>query len=331
MDSHFAPSLFSQGVSVQLDHLGIIEVSGPDAARFLQGQLTNDVLTQDLNNARLTGYCSPRGRLLATALIWRSANETFQLLLARDVLRVILKRLSMYVLRSKVTLTEASSDTTLWGLAGALAGACIAGRVNPLPESPFAVTQQDEVRVISVPSAMGFSRWLVVAGKDSLQPWTQAACGLINPGAQFWRWLDIRAGIPTVTCAIQEKFVPQMINFEALGGVDFDKGCYPGQEVVARSQYLGRMKRRTLLAHLDASNLVPGAGSDVFDAGSPEPCGMVVAAESSPLGGVDLLVELPVDAHPAGFHVAGPDGPLLSILELPYSIPDPEVFVRPKL
>lgn len=332
MDSSLAPSLLARSGSTRLDHLGIIEVGGPDAARFLHAQLTNDVLSQDATRARLTGYCSPRGRLLATAVILRSASDTFLLVTARDILGATVKRLSMFVLRSKLTLADRSAVTSVWGLTGVAAGERVATSFGPLPSSPYAMAQKEGVCLVALPPAMGLPRWLAVVAADSTPPWMHEMSGLSDPGASFWRWLEIRAGIPTVTAKTQEKFVPQMINFEALGGVDFDKGCYPGQEVVARSQYLGRLKRRMMLANVDAAAPHPEAGSDLFTADSPEPCGVVVAAEPSPLGGIDLLVELPVDAHPPeGFHVADSRGPLVILLPLPYDLPDHETFVRPKL
>lgn len=332
MDSSLAPPALARGVLTPLDHLGIIEASGPDAARFLHAQLTSDVLTQDAARARLTGYCSPRGRLLATALILRSATDTFLLVLGRDILGATLKRLSMFVLRSKLTLVDRSAATSVWGLAGATAGECAADYFGTLPAPPYAMTQKDGVCLVALAPAVGLPRWLAVAAAGGTQPWVRDASDESNPGASFWRWLEIRAGIPTVTSTTQEKFVPQMINFEALGGVDFDKGCYPGQEIVARSQYLGRIKRRMMLANIDATTTPPEAGQDLFEDGSSEPCGVVVAAELSPLGGIDLLAELPVDEHPPeGFHLSDSRGPRLTVLQLPYALPDHKTFVRPKL
>jgi folate-binding protein YgfZ len=147
-----------------------------------------------------------------------------------------------------------------------------------------------------------------------------------------WTWLEVRSGLSFIETATQDRFVPQMVNLEALGGVDFKKGCYPGQEVVARSQYLGKLKRRTAGAHLASDAARPLPGDDILHtvAGQPQAIGTVVSAEASPLGGVDLLVEVPLASSGEVLTVAGHEQGL-EIWPLPYVLPDNEVFVRPKL
>ena len=140
---------------------------------------------------------------------------------------------------------------------------------------------------------------------------------VVGSGA-FW-WSEIDAGVPTVFPATQEKFVPQMINLEVVGGVSFSKGCYPGQEVVARSQYRGKLKRRMQLAHCAAS---APAGADVFAAGDTEPAGTVVMAASAPDGGFDLLIECPLEKTGAPLRLGSAEGPALALRTLPYELVD---------
>jgi folate-binding protein YgfZ len=290
-----------------LSHLSLLVVRGPDARTFLDSQLTRNVPTRtDL--ASLAGYCSPKGRLLASFVVWAD-DDAISLVVSRDIAAAIAKRLRMYVLRAKVTIEES-------GLR--LAGVVDAPAVADLPA--WGVAREHETTWVRWPD--------VDAGVRALRVSTSSDDGV---DAATWRWLDIRAGLPTITAPIQDRFVPQMLNLEALGGVDFKKGCYPGQEVVARSQYLGKLKRRMALATI-AGTAIPPAGADVIGDGSADPIGLVVAAERGPDGRIAALIELPVASFAAdGLRVVGIDGAAVTIDALPYALPDNEVFVRPKL
>ena len=296
-----------------LDHLRLLRVVGPDARSFLDAQLTRNVPPPGV--ASLAGYCSPKGRLLASAVVWADEG-TVSLLVSADIADAIAKRLRMYVLRAKATI-EASPAHAVTGYAGSAAAPTLA---------PWATTTIDDRTWIRVPDAAGRARHLRVA------PEASASAGEDTIAARTWRWLDIRAGLPRITLATQERFVPQMLNLEALGGVDFKKGCFPGQEIVARSQYLGKLKRRMALASLDGSDAPPAPGTDVWNTRDAEPCGLVVDAELGDDGRIAALIELPLASFDAvDLHVGGPDGPALTIEPLPYPLPDNEVFVRPKL
>ena len=306
-----------------LDHLSLLVVKGPDARVFLDSQLTRNVpLAGTPSTVSPFGYCSPKGRLLASGLLWAD-GDVVSLLLSRDIAEAIAKRLRMYVLRAKVTIDDVTASR------------CIDGVVDPVPAPPEVVAmapwtglQVDGLAWVRYPDVDARRRWLCIAADD--HAFDDSIGGRVD--ASTWRWLDIRAGLPRIVMATQDRFVPQMLNLEALGGVDFKKGCYPGQEVVARSQYLGKLKRRMTLASLDASASVPAPASDVWAAGDHEPCGMIVAAERGPDGRVALLAELPLARFAsADLHVGTIDGAVLTIEPLPYVLPDNEVFVRPKL
>ena len=296
----------------RLTDRGVIRATGADAATFLQGQLTNDVLSLSSDRARLAGFCSAKGRLQASFIVWRAGPEEFLLACPTSVLAPTLKRLSMFVLRAKCKLTDASEEVQLWGLAGAAADAALAD----VPEWGRR-EREDGGTVVRLPDAGGFRRGLVGV------PAAAAAAGLTTLptlSLDAWNWLDVQSGIVTIEAATVDRFVPQMVNFERVGGVDFQKGCYPGQEVVARSQYRGTTKRRAFLFDSDA---IPQPGQDVFagDEGG-EPAGTVANAAPRPGGdGGSALVELRLAALDGPtLHLGAPDGPLLRRVELPYPL-----------
>jgi folate-binding protein YgfZ len=303
---------------VPLPELGVIAVSGPDAVSFLQSQLTNDVAHLAADQMQLNGYCTAKGRLLATFHQWRHGDDVM-LRLPRELLPAVMKRLSMFVLRAKVKLDDATDAWTTFGLLGALSPAQQAGAA--LPATPWTATTMGDLRVARVPgSGEAADRFLAtMPAQGALPAWCAGLAAL--PATAWWR-SEIEAGVPTVFAATQEKFVPQMINFEVLGGVNFKKGCYPGQEVVARSQYLGKLKRRMQRARTGQADVAIGA--DVYHAGAEQPVGTVVLAAPSPHAGTDLLFEVPIDRLGAGtLHLGSPTGPALELRGLPYELFDP--------
>ncbi len=301
-----------------LRHLGLIAVDGEDAASFLHNQLTNDVLGLDQSGARLAGYCSPKGRLLATMLVWQSSGRIL-LALPRDILPAVQKRLQMFILRSRVRLSDISEAESLLGVAGS-AVSVLQPYFPELPEQPYAMARTEAGTLIRLPDASGLSRYQWITqqqlANDALVQSQSKSEG------SLWRWTEIMAGMPQITLATQEKFVPQMINFELIGGVNFRKGCYPGQEIVARSQYLGKFKRRMLLATADSGDA--SAGAEIFTENDPgQPCGMVVNAERGPEGKLACLVEIKLDAIDQPVHLGAANGPLLNFAPLPYALPEP--------
>lgn len=302
--------------------LGLIRVAGDDAATFLHSQLTNAVEDLTADTARLAGYCSPKGRLMASFLMWRDADGIV-LQLSADIQPPIQKRLSMFVLRAKAKLTDLTATHRVLGVAGAGAESALRQAGLPVPQGPLAAAHADGVSVIRLPDAEGEPRWQVVAAAERADSLQQALAATLVPVAPaFWDWLDIGAGIPRIAAATQEQFVPQMINFELIGGVNFRKGCYPGQEVVARSQYRGTLKRRMWRVHGEGA--VPAAATEIFRPEDPEqPCGMVVNAAASPLGGWDGLAELKIDAAAGALHLGAANGSALATRALPYAVPLP--------
>jgi folate-binding protein YgfZ len=309
------------GFVAPITDLGLIALDGEESASFLHNQLTNDVEHLGLGDARLAGYCSPKGRLLASFLMWRTETTIF-LQLSRDIQSAVQKRLSMFVLRAKTKLSDATgapANEVMLGLGGGLAEAVLQTWFDTLPAKPFAKLDHPLGTLIRVADAFGAPRYQWLMSAEVAQTVAaELADRLTVGGNQAWHLSEIHAGIPQIAKGTQEQFVPQMVNYELLGGVNFKKGCYPGQEIVARSQYLGKLKRRTTLVSIpDAS---AAAGAEVFATADPEqPCGMIVNAAPNGQGGVDALVEMKLAAiDAASVRLGSAQGVALSFLTMPY-------------
>lgn len=306
------------GIFAPLTQFGFIDTTGDDAAAFLHTQLTNDVQHLDASSARLAGYCSPKGRLMASFLMWR-AGDAVRLMIAADLQGTVQKRLSMFVMRAKAKLADTTPTLTAVGFAGDVRHA-LSHLFDAMPDGVHVKVDGPLGSLIRVPDAVGRPRFLWVGPKAEVDAHlADLEKKLTRASADVWDWLDIHAGEPRITQPVAEQFVPQMVNFDVLGGVNFKKGCYPGQEVVARSQYRGTIKRRTALAHMESAQ----PGNELFHSDDPgQPCGLVVNVASAPEGGVDALVEIKLAALEQGsVHVGAADGPVLKFSPLPYTLP----------
>jgi folate-binding protein YgfZ len=306
-----------------LTDLGLIALTGEEAAHFLHNQLTSDVENLGSAEACLAGYCTAKGRLLATLLCWRT-GDVIMLQLPRQIQAAVQKRLQMFVLRAKAKLRDASDEYVVLGLAGHAASNALTAWFPQLPAAPYHKQESDAGTLIRVADADGAPRYQwITSSAAAINAWPVLTGTLSAAGPCAWRLSEIHAGVPCVTQATQEQFVPQMINFELIGGVNFKKGCYPGQEIVARSQYLGKLKRRMLLASV--ASAVARPGTEVFAADDPDqPCGMIVNAEISGANQMDCLVEIKVAAADRGtVHLGAADGAPLQFKPLPYALTDP--------
>ncbi|HMH19390.1 MAG TPA: folate-binding protein [Burkholderiales bacterium] len=304
------------GIFVLLDHLGVLQFSGEDAETFLQGQLSCDVAGVSLRSSAYGAYCSPKGRMLANFLLWRG-EAGFFMALSRDILPVVQKHISKFVLRSKVKVSDASDGVVLAGVSGPHADRILQSAFPDFPAKP------DEVR--HAPGTGTVLRLrdgrLVLALAASAAPalLRQIEGSIKRANAGIWRWLEIRQGLPLVTASTQDQLIPQMVNLELIGGVSFDKGCYPGQEVVARTQHRGKVKRRMFLANVAA----PAAAGDALysDDFGDQASGMVVNSEASPDGGHDLLAVVQTASREGStVHLKSLAGPALRFLALPYAV-----------
>ncbi len=296
-----------------LPHLAVLEVQGPEAGVFLQGQLTQDVVSMDAVQARAGGYCSAKGRLLANFVIVHPQAEVWWLVLRSGLVESLTRRLRMFVLRAKCTVTP-RPDLAVHGLWS-----------SPLPTWAVATAGAGQG---AEPAALEIGWWghrgLRIEGQTDASAQAAAAPTVRpSPDMSIWDHADVLAGWPWIEPGTVEQFVPQMLNFEVLGGVNFRKGCYPGQEVVARSQYRGTLKRRMGLFAVQAA--VASPGTEVFHSeDTGQPAGMVVIAASDPQQPewTALLIEHKTVALASGtLHLGQPDGPVLAARALPYAIP----------
>ena len=308
MDTNLTAS--GDAVFASLSQYALLYVTGDDARAFLHAQLSNDVEHQPADTARRAGYCSPKGRLLANFLVVPHEGG-FLLQVSRDIAAPIAKRLVMYVMRSKVKVADTGEALLAFGAWGRGASAQLRAAGFAVPESAMQVAHNPQGSVVCV----GDARYLVV-GPEAVAPALAAQFSKVAP--EWWTLAEVRAGLPTVSQQTQDEFVPQMANFELVGGVDFKKGCYPGQEIVARTQYLGKLKRR--MYRLQTDEGVPVAGLDIF-AGEPQAIGKVVNAAPRPEGGYEFLAVVQSSSVEDGsvLRLAKPDGATARVVPLPYS------------
>jgi folate-binding protein YgfZ len=301
-------------VSAHLSRYGVLTVRGEDARAFLHAQLTNDVTHLTANRARFAGWCSAKGRLLADFLVLEH-DGGLVLLLARDLAAPIAKRLSMFVLRSKVKVADASDELRVVGLWGGDCPTTLAALGLQAQAEDFAVSRAGGLSAVR----LGAEQYLVIAPATELAR-IDARLNPQPPAEDAWSLLEIRAGRPLVTLATQEQFVPQMINLQAIGGVDFKKGCYPGQEIVARAQYRGQVKRRMVRARAPRG-VELRAGQDLYsdDAGDQASGTVVNVARSD--GGCELLAVVQISSVETGATLrVAPGGAALELLPLPYAV-----------
>ena len=300
-----------------LSHLGLIRVSGEDKLGFLQGQLTNDINKVSPSLSPLSSYCCPKGRMLASFRILQR-DEDLLIMLPLELLEATLKRLRMFVLRSQVTLEDASNALARIELSGACAADLLP--LDP-PTADNGSVSQDGYTIVRTPGDR--PRFQVIAGPEDMQAlWKEAQQTATPTARQAWALLDIRAGIPTVYQQNIEAFVPQMANLQLLDGVSFTKGCYTGQEVVARMQYLGKLKRRMYRVRVDTGQpLEPGMELFSASSDSGQGAGRVVDAAASPDGGYEALVVTPISCAEADdLQLGDAGGPPLQLLDMPYPL-----------
>ncbi len=309
-------------VFCDLSHFGLIAAHGEDAETFLQGQFSNDVRKVGEAHSQLSSYCTPKGRMLANFRLFRR-TDTYFMRLPQSLIETMLKRLNMYVLRAKVTLENADDALVRMGYAGPNAANELAEALgSSIPENPNEALSLAQLSILRVPGI--HPRFEIYGELEALQAlWEKLNVRGAPVGADCWGLLDVLAGIPNIHPQTSEAFVPQMANMDLLGGISFEKGCYPGQEIVARTRYLGTLKRRMYLFHVDTEAVSPG--QEIFDAAHADAgrVGIVVEGYPYPNGGIEGLAVLQIKSveDPASkLRLASPTGPRLSVRPPPYPI-----------
>lgn len=310
-----------------LTRLAILAFSGPDAASFLHGQLSCDVLGLPADRATLGSYNTPKGRALATFLLWRT-EDGFAMQLPAALAEPTRRRLAMYILRSKVKAEDRSEGLIRLGVAGTGSADAVRAAGLSVPAEPFGITRSETalgdspVLVVALPG----ERFEVVAAsvEQAAALWQRLAERACPTTDGPWELQAVRAGVGDVQTETTDQFVPQMLNLDVLGGVSFNKGCYPGQEIVARAHFLGRLKRRMCRALLRGRE-APRAGDELFSPALPgQAIGTIVSCGPLPCGaGFEVLAVIQTECA-ARDDVAwkAPDGPRLQWLSMPYAVPD---------
>ena len=303
----------------RLAFLTVLRVSGPDALAYLQGQLTADVSEVGATLSRSAAWCSPRGRVLALFRLFTDPAGGYRMVCERWFASTLLARLRMYILRSNVRIDDAGNELEVAGISGASALA------EQLPDWAGAAGIDDAVAFedMTIARMPGRHRRFLVTGPApriaSLSAAPATGC-MRQASAGAWRLAEICAGVPRITAAASDVFLPQMLNLDRLGAVSFDKGCYVGQEIVARAQHLGRVKRRAYVARASAA----AEGDPIVDTARNDApkVGDVVAAEPHPDGGSAAFVVVnTASARSPSLQAGRTDGSPIRLSPPEYMIP----------
>ncbi|GMR07140.1 MAG: folate-binding protein YgfZ [Gammaproteobacteria bacterium] len=304
-----------------LTNMAVIRVSGEEAGVFLQNQFTNDVNALNDGDSQLNAYCTPKGRMLVSFRIARLGNDYF-IYLPAELLDSTLKRLQMFILITRATLEDVSNEHCCIGIHGPNSTRMLSKYTASVPAAINQVSRSGGLSIIRLAGQQ--HRYLISGPVEECQALWLSMLKTHTPcGPNSCSYLDIQAGIATIYTQTSEAFVPQMVNLQAVGGLSFTKGCYPGQEIVARMQYLGKLKRRMYLAHAEC-DIPPTPGDNLYagTSGGNQAAGKIVDAQSAPQGGCDMLMVLQISVADSGIpvHLNNPQGPTLIINELPYKV-----------
>lgn len=301
-----------------LSDRGLLEVSGDDAVTFLQNQLTNDITKIDDKTHQFTAWCNPKGRVIANFRAFKRDDKIF-LILSRDLIETVVTKLSRYIMMSKVTITDATDNLVHFGYAGENAERDLGLILDKVPTEPNETLNTGNLSILRLP---GDTPRFEVFGDitESMDLWSKCNVRAAPVSSQAWDFMSIRAGRPVVTLASSEAWIPQMLNMTFINTVDFQKGCYPGQEVVARLKYLGKSKRRMFLAEIQTDQ-VPDVNASIVNAEGTE-VGKVLNAVINPDDLVECLAVLKIADAESDMFLGSADGAALSLSGLPYSTDD---------
>lgn len=310
---------YSNLVLADLSHYALIEASGDDVVEFLQGQLTNDIKLVTENMGQLSAYCNPKGRILANFRIFKRQGSYF-LRMRASISEATLKRLRMFIMRSKVELINRSDELSRMGIAGLNATKELAVLFNKLPQNTDESSTENEITIIKL--AGGLPRYEVHGTVEKVKElWEKLQKKAVTIGENSWNLLTIRAAIPEIVSETVEAFVPQMVNLQAINSLSFTKGCYPGQEVVARMHYLGKLKRRLFIGSTENDSL-PVSGEPIMTSNENEQkVGQIVTASWSKDKNIEFLAVLQIEkTEKELLHIGSSTGPAIKLIDLPYSL-----------
>ncbi|VAW87857.1 tRNA-modifying protein YgfZ [hydrothermal vent metagenome] len=302
-----------------LSHYGLIAIHGEDAQTFLANQFTNDTNLVSPSLAQLNGYCTPKGRLLAIFCVFLR-GDTYYLQLPRELVQPVIDRLRIFILNAKVTPEDASDSLVCIGASSPdLDDQLAKQNTISTPQEDYHCTSTDKLSIIRLPGA--FPRCIIIGESNDIKlVWNSLDVNAAPVGTNSWDLINIISGIPTITTATQDLFIPQMTNLDLINGISFKKGCYPGQEIVARTHYRGKLKRRMALFHTSAET-APSSGSSITlqeKESEDRKVGVVVTAQPSAEGGYLLLVVLEIAVTNSSSNLLDEHNNVIKLMELPY-------------
>jgi tRNA-modifying protein YgfZ len=307
-------------IMCDLSHQALISIDGEDSADFLQGQLTNDVRDVSLQHSQLSAYCTHKGRMLANFRLFKR-DDSYYIRLPQPLLETILKRISMFILMANVSMKDSTDALVKIGLSGPDADQQLTDILSDIPTATDDATQVNGYTIIKCAGSL--PRYEIYGELEDMKTlWGKLDVNAAPAGSDVWETLDIQAGIPTITEETSEAFVPQMTNMHVINGVNFQKGCYTGQEIVARMQYLGKLKRRMFKIQINTSDAV-SAGDKLFshNSKSGQGTGQIVNAQIDANGGTAALAVIDItDAEAGNLQLHDENGPTITVESLPYSI-----------
>lgn len=301
----------SEVLLMDLSARGLIRVSGPDARKFLQSQLTNDINLVDAEHGQLSAYCNPKGRMFGIFRIFYGGENTCYLDVENGLPENLLKRLKMFVMRAMVVLEDASQDMRSIGVSGDTAKRILVELNIEPPQEDYAQAAALDGMIMKIPGTE--SRYQLLLPTDSMQMlWNKLAERARIGDHHDWRGLDIANQLPVVHLETQERFTPQMLNLDQLGGVSFNKGCYPGQEVVARTHFLGKAKQAMTPGRVKGNSTI-APGKPVYAESDPRQAAGYIVDAIEHEGDMMLLTTIKESAAERPVHLGSPDGPLISL------------------
>ncbi len=304
-----------------LSYRALLKITGADACTFLHGQFSNDLNSLKGVSSQISSYSNPKGRLLSIFRIIR-VNDFYLISLPADIAKLIAKRLQMFIMRADVRIEEISADWANVGVSGNGTDSLLQGEGHTIANEGGCANWDEASSTLIVRVADESTQFEIYSPNENMIPIWKKLCKLTTPtSTTYWKLQHIQEGRAEVYAATQASFIAQMVNLQITGAVNFKKGCYPGQEIIARLQYLGKLKRKMYHYEVDA-DIPPVPGSEVFVADTDECSGTVVESASVPRGGVEVLLVLKVEDVDAGrqMQLEGSGGFELQRLSLPYNL-----------
>lgn len=301
---------------------GLIKVSGVDAETFLQNQLTNDIRNVSESNHQLSAWCSPKGRIIATFKVFKREGD-FYLTLSRDLIERVEKKLRLYVMMSKVIIEDVSNTMIHFSFSGKESDKQIENILGVKFSTNHETLHQKSISFLytHIDESTNVSRFDIFVDDidEAKQLWNQLNEVSSPVGDKGIHLMNILSGLPEITAKSSEDWIPQMVNYIQVEGVDFKKGCYPGQEVVARLNYLGKTKRRMYRIEINTDQL-PAIGEEI-KSDTDNNAGKILNSVINAKGKVDALAVLKIADAIKSLSLVINDAPI-SLLELPYSVED---------